>query len=117
MNCITTGRLTTLAAALALSLPVAVSAQIKVGVTVAATGPAASLGIPAICLFPFTDPALKTEGCEEAWNPDNLANRAIRAVKAAVRAYSLDQCKALAAKAIKCSTPAEVRALVPVDEG
>jgi branched-chain amino acid transport system substrate-binding protein len=46
MNCITTGRLTTLAAALALSLPVAVSAQIKVGVTVAATGPAASLGIP-----------------------------------------------------------------------
>jgi len=45
---------------------------------------AASLGIPAICLFPYTDPALKTEGCEEAWNPDNLANRAIRAVKAAV---------------------------------
>ena len=42
---------------------------------------------------------------------------AIPAVKAAVRAYSLDQCKALAAKAIKCSTPAEVRALVPVDEG
>jgi porphobilinogen synthase len=45
---------------------------------------ARELGIPAICLFPYTDPALKTEGCEEAWNPDNLANRAIRAVKAAV---------------------------------
>ncbi|RDC73135.1 porphobilinogen synthase [Rhodovulum sp. 12E13] len=45
---------------------------------------ARDLGIPAICLFPYTDPALKTEGCEEAWNPDNLANRAIRAVKAAV---------------------------------
>lgn len=42
------------------------------------------LGIPAICLFPYTDPALKTELCEEAWNPDNLSNRAIRAVKAAV---------------------------------
>ncbi len=45
---------------------------------------AATLGIPAICLFPYTDPALKTEDCEEAWNPDNLANRAIRAIKAAV---------------------------------
>ena len=45
---------------------------------------AASLGIPAICIFPYTDPAKKTESCEEAWNPDNLANRAIRAVKAAV---------------------------------
>ena len=45
---------------------------------------ARELGIPAICLFPYTDPALKTEGCEEAWNPENLANRAIRAVKRAV---------------------------------
>ncbi|MGI1661843.1 porphobilinogen synthase [Palleronia sp. KMU-117] len=45
---------------------------------------AATLGIPAICLFPYTDPALKTEACEEAWNPENLSNRAIRAIKAAV---------------------------------
>ncbi len=45
---------------------------------------AADLGIPAICLFPYTDPALKTVGCEDAWNPDNLTNRAIRAVKDAV---------------------------------
>jgi porphobilinogen synthase len=45
---------------------------------------AARLGIPAICLFPYTDPALKTETCEEAWNPDNLSNRTIRAIKAAV---------------------------------
>ena len=45
---------------------------------------AAGLGIPAICLFPYTDPSLKTEACEEAWNPDNLSNRAVRAVKAAV---------------------------------
>ncbi len=45
---------------------------------------AADLGIPAVCLFPYTDPALKTEDCAEAWNPDNLANRAIRAIKAAV---------------------------------
>src|SRR6056297_2337684 len=39
------------------------------------------LGIPAICLFPYTDASLKTEACEEAWNPDNLSNRAIRAIK------------------------------------
>ncbi|MCV6596358.1 MAG: porphobilinogen synthase [Mangrovicoccus sp.] len=45
---------------------------------------AADLGIPAICLFPYTDPSLKTEACEEAWNPENLSNRAIRALKAAV---------------------------------
>ncbi|MFV0244855.1 MAG: porphobilinogen synthase [Qingshengfaniella sp.] len=45
---------------------------------------ARDLGIPAICLFPYTDPGLKTETCEEAWNPDNLTNRAIRAIKAAV---------------------------------
>lgn len=42
---------------------------------------AQDLGIPAICLFPYTDPALKTEDCAEAWNSDNLTNRAIRAIK------------------------------------
>jgi porphobilinogen synthase len=41
-----------------------------------------ALGIPAICLFPYTDQSLRTEGCEEAWNPDNLTNRAIRMLKA-----------------------------------
>ena len=45
---------------------------------------AADLGIPAICLFPYTDPALRTEDCAEAWSPDNLTNRAIRALKDAV---------------------------------
>jgi len=45
---------------------------------------AADLGIPAICLFPYTDPALKTEDCAEAWNPNNLSNRATRAIKKAV---------------------------------
>jgi len=43
---------------------------------------ALELGIPAICLFPYTDPALRTEECAEAWNPDNLTNRAIRRIKA-----------------------------------
>lgn len=45
---------------------------------------AAKLGIPAICLFPYTDPAVKTETCEEAWNPENITNRVIRAIKAEV---------------------------------
>ncbi|TCL09339.1 porphobilinogen synthase [Shimia isoporae] len=45
---------------------------------------AADLGIPVICLFPYTDPSLKTEDCAEAWNPDNLSNRATRAIKEAV---------------------------------
>ncbi len=51
---------------------------------VEAAAEAAALGIPAICLFPYTDPALKTAACEEAWNPENLTNRAIRAIKSQV---------------------------------
>ncbi len=58
--------------------------RLSVDMVVRAAEEAAALGIPAICLFPYTDAALKTEGCEEAWNPENLTNRAIRAIKAAV---------------------------------
>ncbi len=58
--------------------------RMSVDKVVEAAREAASLGIPAICIFPYTDPSLKTDACEEAWNPDNLANRAIRAIKAAV---------------------------------
>jgi porphobilinogen synthase len=43
-----------------------------------------ALGIPAICIFPYTEPALKTPGAEEAWNPENLVCRATRAVKASI---------------------------------
>ncbi len=41
-----------------------------------------ALGIPAICLFPYTAQELRTEDCAEAWNPENLTNRAIRLLKA-----------------------------------
>ena len=58
--------------------------RLSIDLVVQAAEQAANLGIPALCLFPYTDPALKTAGCEEAWNPDNLANKAIRAIKAAV---------------------------------
>ncbi len=42
---------------------------------------AQSLGIPAMCLFPYVDPSEKTEDCAGAWDPDNLSNRATRAIK------------------------------------
>jgi porphobilinogen synthase len=58
--------------------------RLSIDRVVAAAEKAADLGIPAVCIFPYTDPALRTDTCEEAWNPDNLANRAIRAIKAAV---------------------------------
>ena len=45
---------------------------------------AAEIGIPAIAIFPETDPTLKTETAEEAWNPNNLVCRAVAAIKAAV---------------------------------
>ncbi len=49
-----------------------------------AVGPAAELGIPAVALFPYLDASVKTPGCEEATNPDNLVCRSIRTLKAAV---------------------------------
>jgi porphobilinogen synthase len=58
--------------------------RLSVDLVVEAARTAQDLGIPAVCLFPYTDPAKKTADCREAWNPDNLANRAIRAIKAAV---------------------------------
>jgi porphobilinogen synthase len=39
------------------------------------------LGIPAVVIFPVTPPAAKTDGAEEAWNPDGLAQQAVRAIK------------------------------------
>ena len=48
---------------------------------VPAVGRAVELEIPAVALFPATDPAKKTPGGEEALNPDNLVCQAIRAVK------------------------------------
>ena len=45
---------------------------------------ARSLGIPCVALFPNTPRHLRTEAGEEAFNPDNLMCRAIRAIKDAV---------------------------------
>lgn len=48
-----------------------------------AVGEAVALGVPAVAVFPATDPALKNARATEAVNPDNLVCRAIRAIKAA----------------------------------
>jgi porphobilinogen synthase len=45
---------------------------------------AASLAIPCIALFPYTDPSLRDDDGSEALNPENLVCRAVRAVKQAV---------------------------------
>ncbi len=45
---------------------------------------AANLGIPAICLFPYIDQSLKTADCADAWNPENLVNRAACLLKSQV---------------------------------
>ena len=44
----------------------------------------AALGIPALALFPVTPTSAKSEDAAEAYNPDGLAQRAVRAVKDAL---------------------------------
>lgn len=46
-------------------------------------GAAHALGVPAVVLFPKVPDSLKTSAAEEAWNPEGLVPRAIRALKAA----------------------------------
>jgi len=43
-----------------------------------------ALGIPAMALFPVTPPEVKSEDAREAYNPDGLAQRAVRALKEAL---------------------------------
>lgn len=58
--------------------------RLSVDLLVEAVAEAAELGIPAVALFPVVDPSLKTDAAEEAWNPNNLVCRAVKAIKAAV---------------------------------
>jgi porphobilinogen synthase len=44
----------------------------------------ARLGVPAMALFPVTPPEAKSLDGREAWNPEGLAQRAVRALKKAV---------------------------------
>jgi porphobilinogen synthase len=58
--------------------------RLSVDLAVRAAERAAALRIPAIALFPYTDPALRDEDGTEALNAENLVCRAVRAVKQAV---------------------------------
>jgi len=58
--------------------------RLSVDFFVEAAKEARDFGIPAIAIFPETDPAAKTPDAREAYNPGNLVCRAIRAVKQAV---------------------------------
>jgi porphobilinogen synthase len=58
--------------------------RLTIDEAVRASERAAKLGIPAIALFPNTDPALRDEGGTQAFNPDNLVCKALRAIKAEV---------------------------------
>ncbi len=58
--------------------------RLSVDRAVRAAEEAARLGIPCLALFPYTEAADKNTEATEAWNPDNLVNRATRAIKAAV---------------------------------
>lgn len=57
--------------------------RLSVDLFAAAVAEAAELGIPAVAIFPVTDPARKSEDGREALNPDNLMCRAVRAVREA----------------------------------
>jgi porphobilinogen synthase len=57
--------------------------RLSVDLLAGAVGEAVELGIPAVAIFPATDPAKKTEEAEEAYNPDNLICRSVRAIKQA----------------------------------
>jgi porphobilinogen synthase len=58
--------------------------RLSIDLLVAEAERLAGLGIPAIALFPVPDPACKTEDGREAWNPEGLVQRAVRALKQAV---------------------------------
>ncbi len=57
--------------------------RLSVDLLVEAVARAAELKIPAVAVFPATDPGLKNESATEALNPENLVCRAVRAIKAA----------------------------------
>src|SRR5580704_10504877 len=57
--------------------------RLTVDLLTAAVSEAAELGIPAVALFPATNPAKKSADGDEALNPENLVCKSVRAVKKA----------------------------------
>ena len=58
--------------------------RLSIDLLVAEARELAALGVPAVALFPVTPPEAKSEDAAEAYNPDGLAQRAVRALKEAV---------------------------------
>jgi len=58
--------------------------RLSVDLVAARAEEAATLGIPVVALFPYTDPALKTADGREATNPGNLVCSAVREIKRTV---------------------------------
>jgi porphobilinogen synthase len=63
--------------------------RLSVDLCVAAAREAVAAGIPALALFPNTPDRLRSESAEEAYNPDNLMCRALKAIKDAVPGIGL----------------------------
>jgi len=58
--------------------------RLSVDNVVVLAGQAHELGVPAVALFPVTPAAAKSLDACEAWNPDGLVPRAVRALKTAL---------------------------------
>ena len=58
--------------------------RLSIDLLVAAATEIHALGVPAVALFPVTPADRKTEDASEAYNPDGLAQRAVRALKKAL---------------------------------
>ncbi|MBI1329359.1 MAG: porphobilinogen synthase [Alphaproteobacteria bacterium] len=58
--------------------------RLSVDLVPGAAEEAMKLGIPAIALFPYTNPSLKTPDGKEAVNPSNIVCRAVREIKRTV---------------------------------
>ncbi|MCC5854205.1 MAG: porphobilinogen synthase [Idiomarina sp.] len=58
--------------------------RLSIDLLVAEAQEAHALGIPMLAIFPVTPQSAKSDDAAEAWNPEGLAQQAIRALKAAV---------------------------------
>ena len=56
-------------------------ARLSIDLMLEQVAQAVELGVPAVAVFPVTDPQLKTPDGAEAINPENLVCRAVRAIK------------------------------------
>jgi len=57
--------------------------RLSIDLLVAEAAAVEALGIPAMALFPVTPADCKSDDAREAWNPEGLAQRAVRAIKQA----------------------------------